>query len=295
MSSWAGIINALVTPFTAEGEIDLDGYRSNIRHLAQTGIHGVVALATAGEAPSMSLDERKRVLVAAIEAAAGNVRVLAGVGGVNERETYEMIRFAEEEGASGLFVITPYFYRFTRQEYVAYFRRVASRSALPLLIYNSTYAETPLDPETIEHLAEIPTFVALKEGNQLQASEVIRRVGERVAVFTARDVYMFELLAVGGAGAICFTSNVAPQLCVALYHAAKSGQGEEARAIQRRLNPLVWQLVRRSYPAPLKAAMNMIGLAGGHVRPPLSDLREEELPPLREALVALGLLQPAKV
>lgn len=293
MEAWSGIVTALITPFKQNGDIDFDGYRANIARQIEAGVHAVVSLATAGEAPSMDVGERRAVLAAALEVTRGRIPVLAGVGGLNERETYSMIRYAEDQGAAGLFVITPYFYRLTRNEYLAYFRRISALTALPMLIYNSTYADTPLDPDTILRLTEIPNFVALKEGNQLQASEVIRRVGHRVAVFSSRDIYIFELLAAGGAGAISFTSNVAPEPVLQLYQAARSGQWERARDIQKRLNPLIWELVRRSYPAPLKAAMNLLGLAGGSVRLPLTDLTDEELPPLRDALAGLGLLKPA--
>lgn len=289
--SWKGIIPVVTTPFTAAGEVDLDGYAANLERLVAAGVHGIIALATAGEGPSMSRDELTSVVTRAVEVIAGRVPVLAGVGGPNERDTLGLLDSFGGLGVDGFMVVTPYFYPLTRSEMLDYFRRVGAATPLPFMIYNSTYANLPLVPDALEELArDIPNFVALKEGNQLQGSDVVRRLGDRLAVFTARDLYMHELLAAGGAGAIAFTANVVPQLAVALYEAADKGDLAAARALQDRLNPLIWLLVKRSFPAAIKAAMDMVGAVGGPVRPPLTDLTESELHDLRATLQALGVL-----
>jgi 4-hydroxy-tetrahydrodipicolinate synthase len=289
--AWKGIIPVVTTPFDADFEVDLAGYGTNIERLIGAGVHGIIALATAGEGPSLSRAEATAVVARAVEVAAGRVPVLAGLGGPNERDTVELMGLFGGMGVDGFMVVTPYFYPLTRSEMLDAFRRVGRATPLPFMIYNSTYANLPLVPDALEELAaDLPNFIALKEGNQLQASDVVRRLGDRVAVFTARDLYLHELMAVGGAGGVAFCANVVPDLAVALYHAAERNDLAAAREIQDRLNPLIWQLVRRSFPAPIKAAMDMVGAVGGRVRPPLSALTESEVGGLRAVLDELGVL-----
>ena len=288
--TWHGIIPVVVTPFDANGDVDLDGYSENLDRLVASGIDGVICLATAGEGPSMTGEEAVRVIQVATRTINGRVPVLAGLGGPNERNTLGLLRRAQDEGVDGFMLITPYFYPLTRSEMLGYFRRIASATDLPIMIYNSTYVNMPLTPDAIEELAtDVDNFVALKEGNQLQTSEVIRRMHGRISVFTARDIYIHEDLAVGAAGAIAFTANIVPEVVVALYSAAKEVNWPAARRIQDLLNPLVWQLVKRSYPAGLKAAMNLRGWRGGTVRPPLTPYSTDEVASMGEVLRALEL------
>jgi 4-hydroxy-tetrahydrodipicolinate synthase len=270
-----GIIVPLVTPFTDREDVDFAGFRRNIDFQMGKNTHGFIVLPTAGEAPSLTTDESLRLIDIAVETS-DSKPVIVGVGGLSIRRTETLMRHAEDAGAAGFFVISPYFYKVTPAEYVTYYQRIARSTALDLLIYNSTYANMPLSPDIIEVLAEEPNIVAIKEGNQLQLGEVVRRVGHKMSVFTARDVYIYETLATGGDGAISFSANVAPDLVLALFAAAEAGNYEQALNYQFELNPLVWALVSRSYPAPLKAAMDHLGLAGGRVRAPLTNLTEGE-------------------
>jgi 4-hydroxy-tetrahydrodipicolinate synthase len=289
--TWKGVVPVVTTPFTADGELDLSGYESNIERLIGAGIHGMIVLATAGEGPSMSRAEAEQVVATAVRTAKGRIPVLAGIGGPNERDTTELLGLFGSAGVDGFMVVTPYFYPLTRSEMSDYFRRIGAATPLPICIYNSTYANLPLVPDVLEELADdVPNFVALKEGNQLQASDVIRRLGDRLSVLTARDLYIHESLASGGAGAVAFTANIVPEQVVALYDAATSGDLARARQIQDALNPLIWFLVRRSFPAAIKAAMDLTGWAAGPVRLPLTNLTDGEKAELADILKALGAL-----
>lgn len=285
-----GIITPLVTPFDQNGDIIEQGFQDNIEFQIRSGVHGLVVLATAGEAPSLSLDEKKRVIDLALKANAGRLPVLVGVGGTNARETFTLIEYAEVAGVDGLFVITPYFYRFTRDELIAYYREISRRARTQILIYNSTYAGVPLEPKAIVELADLPNVTALKEGNPLQTAEVIRLTQGKLAIFTARDVYLHETMSLGGAGGIFFSANIAPRLSVELFECLKAGDYERGLKLQFRLMPLAWELVARSYPAGIKAALNILGLCGGHVRFPLTDYNQGEMACLRCVLQDLKLL-----
>jgi 4-hydroxy-tetrahydrodipicolinate synthase len=210
---WSGIFPVVPTPFNRDGEFVLASYQTHIERLIGAGVHGLIALGTAGEGPSMTPDEWLAVAEAAAEAASSRVPVLAGVGGTNEAAILRSLPRLAQRGITGLLLATPPLYPLTQNELLAYVRRIASASELPVMLYNSTYTGMPLTPGMLEELAsDLPNFVALKEGNQVQASDVIRRLRGRVAVFTSRDLHIHELLAVGGAGAIAFTANLVPEL-----------------------------------------------------------------------------------
>jgi len=153
-----GILTGVVTPFDRHGDIMEQGFRENVEFLIKGGLHGLIALAVAGEAASLNLEEKKRVIDLALEANAGRLPVLVGVGGTNARETFTLIEYTEAAGADGLFVITPYFYRFTRDEILDYYREISRRAKTQIMIYNSTYAESPLDAKAI---AEIERALAM--------------------------------------------------------------------------------------------------------------------------------------
>jgi 4-hydroxy-tetrahydrodipicolinate synthase len=287
MSCPDGIWTPLVTPFFENGDLDLNGLQRNVASQRRAGVHGLVATPTTGEAPSLDTAERVAVWRVVRDAADG-LPLFVGVGSTNERETYALISAAEELGVDGLFLITPYFYKFTRTEMLQYFHRIAGRTQLGLMIYNSTYAGVPLDLDAVAEVSQLRTVVALKEGNQLQFGEDVRVAAGRLKVFTARDLYLFESMALGGKGALAFSANVVPDMNLAIYKACTAGRWAEARTLQQRLNPLIWQFVRRSFPAAIKAAMNLLGAAGGYVRPPLSSLTDVEIAELGDVLRAIA-------
>jgi 4-hydroxy-tetrahydrodipicolinate synthase len=294
--NWRGIIPVVPTPFHHDGGLDLASYRAHVDRLIRAEVDAVIALGTAGEGPSMTIGEWEQVVASAVEASGGRVQVLAGLGGPNEAATLDAIRRLESCGLAGLLLATPSLYPLTREELIGYFQRVAGVTRLPVMVYNSTYTGTPLRPDMLEELADrLPNFVALKEGNQAQASDVIRRLRGRVGVFASRDLHIQEVLAAGGAGAIAFTANIVPEMVVRLYKTAAAGDVREARSLQDALNPLVWAVVSRSFPAGLKAGMDLTGSTGGFVRAPLSDFTPEERSHLTELIDHVRLVLGAPV
>lgn len=283
----SGIIVPLITPFDGRGELDMRGLQSNVERLVTTGITGLMCLATTGEAQSLNLGERKAVVDATIEAASGRLPVIVGVGHTDVRETYELASHAARQGAAGLFVITPYFYRYTPEQHAAYFERLAARVELPIMAYNSTYTGTPLTPDLIGRLVESSAIAAVKEGNQLQVGELAHRFGGRIGVFCARDVYLLETLAVGGHGAIAFAANVLPEALVEIVRAWHAMEVDRARTLQQAINPLINHLVRFTYPSAVKAAAEIAGWAAGPTRDPIPALGDADRAALEATIAAV--------
>lgn len=285
MTRWTGILAAAITPFDAQGEIDYDALARHLDRLATAGVAGVVMNAVTAEGGSLTPDERTKAVACAVDTLKGRVAVIATAGSVGDYETIGDIKAAEKLGADGLMIIAPFFYRLSSAERVAYFERMGQVSGLPYIIYNTTYASPMLTVAELEAVAEkSKTFVGIKEGDQLQASEVVRRLSPAVAVYTSRDSYINELGFAGGSGAVTYTSNVVPELTVELWNAVVARDAAKALELQQKLNAFAYGLVVHSFPSPLKAAMREMGWDSGRLRSPLMEMTEEEIVRLREML-----------
>lgn len=285
-----GIVSAFVTVFKENGEIDEDGTREHIDFLIQHGLSTLTGLAMTGEFASLSYEERKMVMKFAVEEVKGRVPLIMGISDTNMQAVLELGRYAKKIGADGVFVLTPYLYSYTDSEITNFFKRVAASIKLHIMLYDSPATGRNLTPTMLKELSEVNNILSLKEGNPAQLDDVISQVGDNLAVFCSRDTYLLETLALGGAGATSIVSCVVPEAPLALYDAWKRGDLETARKIQYGLLPLVNLLIKRSYPAAIKAAMDIVGLRGGRPREPLTPLNEEERQPLQEALEKVQML-----
>jgi 4-hydroxy-tetrahydrodipicolinate synthase len=263
-----GIVVAPVTPMNKDLSVDLLGLRQLTRYLVKSGVTGFTACAVTAETETLSLDEHRAVLQAVVEASDHQVPVYCGIGRGSLLETRELVDFVESIGGDGLFVITPYASAYTLDEVSAYFRDVAGRTKLPVMLYNCPgYSGVNIPPSTVAELASIENILSIKEGEQSQLQADLASV-EKTAfdVFTARDSFLLESLSAGAAGVISFAANVAPSLLVALDKAWSEGRAKDAQDLHERVVALVRILVKRSYPVFIKAAMNEIGLPAGPCR-----------------------------
>ncbi|MES2784352.1 MAG: dihydrodipicolinate synthase family protein [Pseudomonadota bacterium] len=288
---WKGILPAVITPFGRDEQIDFQAFNENIERMIDAGNAGLVINAVTGEGLSMTVAERAQCVAAACKVSAGRVPVIATVGSVSNSETLEDIRNAEDAGAAGLMIIVPYFYRLSRKERIDYFVHMSKESSLPFIIYNTTYTSGQLDIDELEAIAEKTSkFVGVKEGNQLQASEAVRRLSPQVSIYTSRDTYIHELAAAGGSGAVTYSSNVVPELPVQIWLANQAGDHSRALRLQNALNPIALALVVKSFPSAIKASVNELGWNAGRVRKPLENLAEEDIARLRPLLAELEAL-----
>ena len=287
-----GAITALVTPFRGDA-IDEEALRRLVDEQIAAGIHGLVPVGTTGESPTVTNEEHVRVIEIVVQAANKRVPVIAGTGSNSTRETIEMSAAAKRVGADGLLLVTPYYNRPGQEHLYRHFKAVMEAVPLPAILYNVP-GRTACDalPETIARLTEVRTLVGVKEatGSALRASQVIARVGHRIAVLSGDDATAFPLFALGGRGVISVVSNVAPALMSGMCNAVAAGDWKKARELHYKLLPLGEGLFVEANPIPVKAALAMMGKIAEEIRPPLYPLAEQFRAKLRAQLADLGLV-----
>ena len=295
VSRLRGSIVPLVTPFR-DGRLDEAALRRLVEFQIRHGSQGISVLGTTGEPTSLTPDERERVMALAVEAAAGRVPVLVGTGSTNHDETLRYTRLAEHIGADAVLLIVPYYNRPSQRGLYEHFRRAAAATSLPVVLYNIPgRSAVNLEPDTIARLhADCENIVGVKEANVNldQVSRVLARCGRDFRVFSGIETLCLPMLALGGAGHVSATGNVAPERVARLYDLCAAGRWDEARDLHYELLELNEVLFLETNPGPLKAALGMMGLIDPEVRLPLAPVSEATAQRVRAALDRLGLLQP---
>jgi len=290
-----GCGTALVTPFTANGDVD----EARVRALAERQITGGVKLlvpcGTTGEAMTMTPEEQTRVLRITVEVARGRARVLAGVGSNSTAVTIERARAARAAGVDGVLVVAPYYNKPTQAGLVAHFKAVAEAVAgFPVVLYNVPgRTSSNIQAATALTLArEVETIVGVKEASNdlAQIMAILRERPDGFRVLSGDDAVTLPLIALGADGLISVASNEVPDQMARLTDAALRGDWETARAAHYRLLPLLEANFIESNPGPVKAAMALMGLLEEQLRLPLVPVQEKTRARLRELLSALGLL-----
>lgn len=286
---WTGVGTALVTPFTRGGAIDESAIRRLVRRQLDAGIHFLVPCGTTGETPTLSAEERYRVVQIVGDEAAGRSPVLAGAGGYDTREVAHAAEAMERAGAHGLLSVTPYYNKPTPEGLYEHFKSVAASTSLPIVLYNVPgRTGCNIDPATLARLATIPNIVGVKEasGNITQMAEVCRAVPPGFVVLSGDDAITLPLMAIGGRGVISVASNEVPGDMVAMVEAAERGDYAEARQVHHRLLPLLLINFVESNPGPVKFAMAAMGLCEETFRLPMvvprAASRERILAVMRE-------------
>jgi 4-hydroxy-tetrahydrodipicolinate synthase len=284
------VLTAMVTPFTADGELDLDRAATLADSLVAQGNDGLVVSGTTGEAPTTSDAEKSTLLRAVADAVGSRAHVLAGVGTNDTRHTVELARAAEKAGASGLLVVSPYYSRPPQAGLQAHVERVASSTGLPVMLYDIPgRTAVPFAPSTLEALARHPQVVAVKDAkDDLGATSwLVRETG--LAVYSGTDQLNLPLLAVGAVGMVSVVSHVVTPLLVELVAAFDAGDVVRARELHARLQPVYRGMFRTQGVILAKAALALQGTPVGPVRLPLVDATDEQRAVLAEDLAAGGV------
>jgi 4-hydroxy-2-oxoglutarate aldolase len=290
----SGIFPPVTTPFNQRGDVDYEALASNIERYNATGLAGYVALGSNGEAVHLTVDERRRVLETVKRAAKSEHTIIGGVNELSTRAAIESSQAAADCGADAVLVVTPYYYksRMTQEALASHFTEVAEHSPVPVLIYNFPQSTgVVIESATVAALAAHPNIIGLKDsaGNMGAISETIRLVPDGFAVMTGNGGILYPSLMMGATGAILGVACAAPRVCVEIYDAARAGDHGRARELQSRLAPLS-QTVTAVLSVPgLKAAMDILGFAGGFPRAPLSAVSDSDRERIRTVIRSTGL------
>jgi 4-hydroxy-tetrahydrodipicolinate synthase len=253
----------MVTPFTRSGDLDEEAVRRLGRRQIEGGVHFLVPCGTTGENPTLTPDERVRIVEILADEAKGRVPILAGAGGYNTKEVVHLAGELHKAGANGLLSVTPYYNKPTPDGLFQHYRAIAESTPLPIVLYNVPgRTGVNIDVKTLVRLASIPNIVGVKEasGNITQMCEICGAVASDFIVLSGDDALTLPLMAIGGRGIISVSSNEIPSEMAQMVEAAERNDFAAARTIHARILPLLQINFIEANPVPVKAAMAAMGL-----------------------------------
>ncbi len=293
---FAGIYTPIVTPFVPSGEVDDRGLVGNVERYLASPLRGLVVLGSNGEAAALEEGEADRVIAVVRARVPRDRPMLVGTGRESTRATIAASKRAAALGADAVMVRTPSFYKpqMTSETLMRHYTEVADGSPVPVFLYNVTmYTGVNLLPDAVERLSTHANIVGLKDsGNDmLQIGDYLSRSAPGFTVLAGAAPTLFSAAALGVHGAVLALAGIVPELCVELFDHVRAGRLEAARELSRRLLPVA-RSIGPVYGVPgLKAALDLIGLAGGVPRPPLRPAPSATIQVLRTQLAALGVLK----
>ncbi len=287
-----GAMVAIVTPF-ANGQVDEAGLRDLIEFQIASGTAAIIPCGTTGESPTLSFEEHERVVAITVEQVNKRIPVIAGTGSNNTEEAIRLTRHAKRVGADGALMISPYYNKPTQEGLYQHFKKVAASVDIPIVLYNIPgRTSVNIEVDTIARLAQISNIVGVKEasGSMKQITDTIARCGRDFDVVSGEDFLTYPLMCVGGKGVISVVSNILPTDMANLCNLCLEGKYAEAQQLFYRLLPLCHALFYETNPAPVKAALAMMGkISSDEVRLPLVPMSQANRERLRRDLQAYGI------
>jgi len=284
------VLTAMVTPFTADGALDLDGAQRLATHLVDAGNDGLIVNGTTGESPTTSDAEKAELVRAVVEAVGDRAHVVAGAGTNDTGHSVELARAAEQAGAHGLLAVTPYYSKPPQEGIFRHFTAIANATGLPVMLYDIPgRSGVPISTETMVRLAEHPRIVANKDakGDLGRASWAIAR--SRLAWYSGDDMLNLPLLSVGAVGFVSVVGHLVTPELRAMLEAHLQGDVAKATEIHQQLLPVFTGMFRTQGVITSKAALALQGLPAGPLRLPLVELTPEETEQLKRDLAAGGV------
>lgn len=268
-----GTATALITPFTKDDKVDVKALCEIVERQIASGVDALVALGTTGEPATLSEEEKKQVVEVCIKQTRGRVPVIVGAGSNSTRHAIETCRMAQNLGADGLLVVTPYYNKCTQEGLVEHYGAISDSTSLPIICYNvSSRTGVNMLPETFARIATRKNVVGIKEasGNMEQIEKCLALCPDKV--ISGDDALTLPIMAMGGLGVISVASNVCPKYVSDMTHYALDGEWERARKMQLALLPLISALFCEVNPIPIKKAMEIKGYCTSKLRLPLTSL-----------------------
>jgi 4-hydroxy-tetrahydrodipicolinate synthase len=286
------LLTAMVTPFAADGSLNLDSARRLAHHLVDTGSDGIVVCGTTGEGPTVTDREKLDLFEAVVTEVGASATVIANTGTYDTHHSVALTRSALATGVDGFLVVTPYYSKPPRPGIVAHFQAIAEAAdGRPVIVYNIPQrVVVNLEPDVLAELGEIPNVVAVKQATADldQARRVVEDTG--LVLYAGNDDLVMPFLELGGAGGICVASHVAGRQYRHMIDLAQQGDVAGARAIDESLRGLLAALAVTTNPIPVKAALNLLGHDVGGLRLPLVQADAAQTQAVAEALEASGIL-----
>ena len=271
-----GSIPALITPFN-KSEVDYDSFQKIIEWSIEQGSHGFVPCGTTGESPTLSHDEHKNVVDVCIKIVDKRVPVIAGTGSNNTIEAIEFTKHAEESGADGALIVTPYYNKPTQEGLYLHYKKIAESTNLPIIIYNiPSRSIVDMSIETMVELSKIKNIIGVKDAtNDLFRPLLTRtKIKKDFCYLSGEDGTALAYLIQGGNGCISVTANIAPKLCSELHNHWKNKEIDKALQINLKLAKIHHALFIESSPGPVKYAAELLNLCSAETRLPLAPIKD---------------------
>lgn len=284
---------ALVTPMRADGSLDSDCLHKLIEFHISSGTDAIVAMGTTGESATLTVEEHCDVIRQVVTQVNGRIPVIAGTGANSTTEAIVLTQQAKDLGADAALLVTPYYNKPTQEGLFLHYKAIAEAVDIPQILYNvPSRTACDLLPETVARLADIKNIIAIKEatGDLSRVAEIKALCGDKIELYTGEDANTVDFILAGGQGVISVTANVAPAAMHQMCAAALAGNEVQARQINSDLTLLHQTLFVEANPIPVKWALNEMDLIPGGIRLPMTVLSERYHQPVREALLAAGVL-----
>ncbi|OPY29937.1 MAG: 4-hydroxy-tetrahydrodipicolinate synthase [Methanocella sp. PtaU1.Bin125] len=298
-----GVYPALITPFKKNGDIDEEGFRRNIDFVIEGGVAGIVPCGCTGEAATLRFEEQKKLLQIAVDQADRNRRkvpVIGGSGSNNTQEALELTQYAKDAGAAGAMLITPYYNKPMPAGQILHYRTIAAKAEMPIILYNVPgRTGTNMLPETVAELAKDEFIIGIKEasGNMEQVEKIIeltRGSKKKFTVLSGDDNITLPVMAMGGKGVVSVLANIMPKEMCAMVKYYDEGNHNKAIDLYYKIAPIMKAMFIETNPIPVKAAANMMGIAAGALRLPLTEMAPENQKKLKGLLDAYGVKTDGK-
>ena len=287
-----GCGTALVTPFTEVG-INFDELGKLLDFQIQQGVDSIIVCGTTGESSTMTTEEKKAVIKYAVDHVKKEVPVIAGTGSNNTKACIELSKYAEEVGADGLLIVTPYYNKTTQKGLIAHYSEIAKNVSLPIIMYNvPSRTGLNIEPETCLALSKIPNINAVKEasGDISQVAKIAALCKDDLYIYSGNDDQTLPILSLGGIGVISVLSNIMPKFVHNMVFDYLSGNNTLAKDAQIESIPLFNCLFSEVNPIPVKCALGLMGYKVGTPRLPLIQMSEEKQEKLKQEMKHFKLI-----
>ena len=293
MAIFEGAGVAIITPFHEDGSINYDKLDELIDFHCTNGTDAIVICGTTGESSTLSEEEHMDCVKFAIQQTRKRIPVIAGTGSNCTYTAVEMSREADEAGADGLLLVTPYYNKATQGGLIAHYKAVASEVKAPIILYSvASRTGVNIEAETVAELVrDVDNIVGVKEasGNISQVAKIMQLTDGNIELYSGNDDQIVPILALGGKGVISVLSNVAPRETHDIVAKFAAGDVAASRELQLKALPLISKLFCEVNPIPVKKAVNLMGMEVGDLRLPLTELSEQHTEELKKAMLDFGI------